>query len=131
MSIHKDLLPYFEQGNLGKFQEALEVFQANPNYFVKERDKTVFEIILGTPNSSNFIKLCIENGADFFMVSEHNLDDSTFYSLFFLFFARTERRVEEQQRTLPASLRHTVSLSREPKTSRDSVQRYKLRRSRK
>lgn len=70
MSIHKDLLPFFEQGNLGKFQEALEVFQANPNYFVKERDKTVFEIILGTPNSSNFIKLCIENGADFFMVSK-------------------------------------------------------------
>lgn len=71
MSIHKDLLTAFEQTNVGKFQEALEVFQANPNYYVKAQDKTIFEIILETPGSSNFIKLCIENGADFYMVSEY------------------------------------------------------------
>lgn len=70
MSIHKDLLNAFEHRNLGKFQEALEVFQANPNYLVKSKDKTIFEIILETPSSSNFIKLCIENGADFYMVNK-------------------------------------------------------------
>lgn len=69
MSIQKDLLNAFEQRNLGKFQEALEVFQANPNFYVKDSDQTIFEIILSTPNSANFIKLCIENDADFYMVS--------------------------------------------------------------
>lgn len=68
-SIQKDLLNAFEQRNLGKFQEALEVFQANPNFYVKESDQTVFEIILSTPNTEKFIKLCIDNDADFYMVS--------------------------------------------------------------
>lgn len=69
-SIHNaDLLNAFEQRNLGKFQEALEVFQADPNHYVKTRDKTIFEIILATPSSSSFIKLCLENDADFYMVS--------------------------------------------------------------
>lgn len=78
MSIQKDLLKAFEQRNLGKFQEALEVFQADPNYFVKDQDKSIFEIILSTPNSSDFIKLCIDNGADFYMVRRTNVDDLTF-----------------------------------------------------
>lgn len=70
MSLHNvDLLNAFEQRNLGKFQEALEVFQADPNHYVKTRDKTIFEIILATPSSSSFIKLCLENGGDFYMVS--------------------------------------------------------------
>lgn len=70
MSISNDLLGAFEQRNFGKFQEALEVYQADPNYFVKTKDRTVFEIILSTPKSSSFIKLCIENGADFYMVNQ-------------------------------------------------------------
>lgn len=68
MSGHKDLLSAFEQGNIGKFQEALEVFQADPNFYERERDKTLFEIVLGTAKSAHFIKLCIQNGADFYMV---------------------------------------------------------------
>ena len=73
MSIQKDLLNAFEQRNLGKFQEALVVFQANPNFYMKESDKTIFEHVLSTPNTANFIKVCIENDADFYMVS-HQLD---------------------------------------------------------
>lgn len=69
MSISNDLLGAFEQRNFGKFQEALEVYQADPNFFVKSKDRTVFEIILSSPKSSNFIKLCLENGADFYMVN--------------------------------------------------------------
>lgn len=69
MTINNDLLGDFEQRNLGKFQEALEVFQVDPNICPKSRDKTIFEIILSTPGSANFIKLCIENGADFYMVN--------------------------------------------------------------
>lgn len=71
MSISNDLLGAFEQRNVGKFQEALEVFQANPNDFVSTKDRTIFEIILSTPKSSNFIKLCIESGADFYMVIDN------------------------------------------------------------
>lgn len=70
MSLSNDLLGAFEQRNVGKFQEALEVYQADPNHFVKTKDRTVFEIILSTPKSSNFIKLCIDNGADFYMVNQ-------------------------------------------------------------
>ncbi len=70
MSISNDLLGAFEQRNVGKFQEALEVYQADPNAFVKTLDKTVFEYILSTPKSSNYIKLCVENGADFYMVNQ-------------------------------------------------------------
>lgn len=69
MSINRDLFTAFEQRNLGKFQEALEVFQADPNYVVKEKDKTIFELILETPDSAKFIKLCVDNGADFYMVN--------------------------------------------------------------
>lgn len=69
MSIaNDDLLISFEQGNFGKFQEALEVFQADPNGFVKAQGKTTFEIILSTPDSGKFIQLCIKNRADFYMV---------------------------------------------------------------
>lgn len=86
MSIHKDLLAAFEQGNVGKFQEALEVFQADPNRYVKTKDKTIFEYILETPNSAHFIKLCVENGADFYMVmtkiKHRNLMIHTFLFLF-------------------------------------------------
>lgn len=78
MSIHKDLLNAFEQRNLGKFQEALEVFQADPNHYVKARDQTIFEIILSAPSSSAYIKLCIENGADFYMVSEPTLEQLSY-----------------------------------------------------
>lgn len=96
MSIHnRDLLSAFEQRNLGKFQEALEVFEADPNYFVKTKDKTIFEIVLSTPDSAKFIKLCMENGADFYMVnnknnnlSSHLDDDSTFLFTLLIWFDR-------------------------------------------
>ena len=79
-SCNLDLLKAFEQRNLGKFQESLEVFQADPNYLVKAEDKTIFEIILGTPGSSRYIKLCIENDADFYMVVVLWLTFSFIYS---------------------------------------------------
>lgn len=128
MSIHSDLLNAFEQRNLGKFQEALEVFQADPNHYVKARDKTIFEIILSTPCSSAFIKLCVENGADFYMVNEPaTADDSTFLftSLFFCTISNT--LVEKQQRTVSIALRHRVALSREFQASRKSSARCNYR----
>lgn len=72
MSIPTDLLGFFEQRNVGKFQEALEVYQADPNYFVTSKNQTVFEIILSTPSSATFIKLCMEHGANFYMVNRYD-----------------------------------------------------------
>lgn len=96
MSIHNDLLAAFEQRNLGKFQEALEVFQADPNRYVKTKDKTIFEHILETPTSSNFIKLCVENGADFYMVMMKTPHLMIHHSYLFLFCILASSLVEEQ-----------------------------------
>ncbi|CAG9799622.1 unnamed protein product [Chironomus riparius] len=67
MSNNIDLYNAFKNRNLGKFTEALEVHEADPNYFVESKGRTVFEIILSTPGSHSFIKKCIEYGADFYV----------------------------------------------------------------
>lgn len=67
---HMDLYNAFENRNLGKFTEALEVHEADPNFFIEAKGRTIFEIILSTPDSSNFIRKCIEHGADFYVVSD-------------------------------------------------------------
>jgi hypothetical protein len=64
-----ELLNAFENRNMGKFTEALEVHQADPNYFIEAKCRTIFEIILSTPDSSAFIRKCIEYGGEFYMVS--------------------------------------------------------------
>jgi hypothetical protein len=68
MSHNIDLYNAFQNRNLGKFTEALEVHEADPNYFVESKGRTVFEIISSTPGSSSYIKKCIEYGADFYVV---------------------------------------------------------------
>lgn len=70
MSRQHELLSAFEQGDLGKFQELLEFVQADN--IVQSYGKTLFEIILSTPDSAKFIKLCIDNGAEFYMVKNYN-----------------------------------------------------------
>lgn len=70
---NQDLLTAFENRNIGKFTEFLEVFEADPNYFVESRNRTIFEIILSTPNSSSFIRKCIEYGADFYVVRKTSI----------------------------------------------------------
>lgn len=69
MSTSRDLLNAFKQRNMMKFQESLEIFKVNPNEKVKVHDdRSVFETILCTANSAQFIRLCLKNGADFYMV---------------------------------------------------------------
>ncbi|CRL06694.1 CLUMA_CG019590, isoform A [Clunio marinus] len=72
MSLNKDLLLAFEQRNFGKFQELLQVYLADPNYYIKEEEQTIFETILSSPNSENYIKLCIENGGDFYQKNSND-----------------------------------------------------------
>jgi hypothetical protein len=68
MSNNIDLYNAFKNRNLGKFTEALEVYEADPNYFLESIGRTVFEVILSEGGSSSYIKKCIEFGADFYVV---------------------------------------------------------------
>lgn len=69
MSTPKDLLYAFQQRNLAKFEESLEILNVNPNEKVDINDElTVFETILRTEKSAEYIKLCLNNDADFYMV---------------------------------------------------------------
>ena len=63
-----ELLKAFENRNLGKFAELLEVYEADPNFFLQSKNRTIFELVLSTPNSSSFIRKCIDYGADFYVV---------------------------------------------------------------
>lgn len=76
MSSAKYLLNAFEQRNIGKFTEALEVFQMNPNDVDEVTNRTVFEIILSEPGSTDFIRVCLQNDADFYMVSQRRFSPS-------------------------------------------------------
>lgn len=70
MSSSKALYDAFRQGNIGKFQELLEVFKLDPNrQYGSNVKRSVFEKILSTAGSCEYIKLCLEYGADFYYVS--------------------------------------------------------------
>lgn len=71
MSSPDDLLKAFYDKKSRKFQECLEVYSDKyQNVVCKElKNRTVFETILSTPNSSEFIEICIEHNAEFHMVS--------------------------------------------------------------
>jgi len=49
---------------------ALEFLDADANQAIDETGLTAFQKILRTPKSAEFIKLCIENGADCYAVSK-------------------------------------------------------------
>lgn len=68
MSHNSDLYKAFIDKSLGRFVEALEVFEADLNSFPQNESRTIFEIILSTPDSASFIEKCIEFGADFYEV---------------------------------------------------------------
>ena len=68
MSHNLELYSAFNERNLGKFIEVLEVYGADPNFKIEAKDCTIFEYILSTPGSGIFIEACIQNGADFNMV---------------------------------------------------------------
>ena len=58
-----DLMSAFRRGDLGDFIYALEFFKADVNE-VDDSGLTVFQRILQTPNSGEFIKSSVNNGAD-------------------------------------------------------------------
>lgn len=69
MSRNVELYSAFNEKNLSKFIEKLEVYETDPNFKIEAKDRTIFEHILSTPNSGAFIKACLQYGADFNMVN--------------------------------------------------------------
>lgn len=69
MSRNLELYSAFNERNFSKFIEELEVFETDPNFKIEAKDRTIFEHILSTPDSGAFIRVCLQHGADFNMVS--------------------------------------------------------------
>lgn len=62
------LLDAISQRNLVDFRYALEVMKCDPNLVDVSSSLSVFQTVLQTPNSAEFIKLCINNGASLYKV---------------------------------------------------------------
>ncbi|XP_070490291.1 transient receptor potential cation channel protein painless-like [Chironomus tepperi] len=54
----------FRDRNLSDFMYTLEFLNANPNHESDIAGRTLFQKILTKPNSAEYIRLCIENGAE-------------------------------------------------------------------
>lgn len=55
--------------NLPDFRYALEVVNCNPNLVDASLGLSPFQHVLQTPNSIEFIKLCVNHGGSFYEVS--------------------------------------------------------------
>lgn len=62
------LLESISTKNLGDFRYALEIMKCDPNLVDASTGISVFQTVLQSPNSSNFIKLAITNGANLYKV---------------------------------------------------------------
>jgi hypothetical protein len=60
----------FRERNLADFMHALEFLNADPGQVIEENGPSLFQKVLTTPNSADFIRLCIDSGADCYTVSE-------------------------------------------------------------
>lgn len=62
------LMDAFRRRDLGDFVYTLEFLGADVN-LVEDSGLTIFQTILKTPNSADFIRSCINNDADCYTVS--------------------------------------------------------------
>lgn len=63
------LISAFQQRNLNAFKYALENLGADPNRKDPRTDSSIFENILMDAKTSDYISLCIDNGADLYLVN--------------------------------------------------------------
>lgn len=64
------LLDSLTHRNISDFRYALEVMKCDPNLLDAATGLSVFQSVLQTPKSSQYIKLCISAGANFYKVME-------------------------------------------------------------
>jgi hypothetical protein len=62
------LLEALAHRNISDFRYALEVMKCDPNLLDVSTGLSVFQSVLQTPKSSEFIKLAINSGANFYKV---------------------------------------------------------------
>lgn len=62
------LLDSLAHRNISDFRFALEVMRCDPNLFDASSGISVFQTVLQTPKSSDYIKLCVSSGANFYKV---------------------------------------------------------------
>lgn len=63
------LLDSLTHRNLSDFRYALEVMKCDPNLLDVSSGMSVFQSVLQTPKSADFIKLCISHGGNFYKVT--------------------------------------------------------------
>lgn len=68
LSSQSALISAFQRKNFDAFKYALEHLHADLNIVDKRIEMSIFEKILATPDSSDYISLCIDNGADLYSV---------------------------------------------------------------
>jgi hypothetical protein len=68
MSSYIDLLCAFKERNFEKFKECFEIYLENPIEPKLSLDKTIFEEVLSSPKSADYIKLFLVKHSIFFMV---------------------------------------------------------------
>jgi len=70
------LLDAVTHRNISDFKYALEVMKCDPNLLDAATGLSVFQCVLQTPNSSNFIHLCLNNGASYYKVNRNVLTET-------------------------------------------------------
>lgn len=121
------LLDSLTHRNISDFRYALEVMKCDPNLLDASSGLSVFQSVLQTPKSAEYIKLCINSGANFYKVRRILF----FRTRKYLFFPSTE----ELQQPLPHPLCHQIFMPGESRglpqelrsvESEPEVQRTKL-----
>lgn len=79
----------FMKKDIEAFRNALESRRADPNLVDPKIDMTIFEKVLMSPKSSEFIKACIEHGADLYQVREKIGFHENIMNHYFLFCRKT------------------------------------------
>lgn len=62
------LLDALAKRKIGDFRYALEIMKCDPNLLDVSSGISVFQTVLQTPESPEFIQLCITHGANFYKV---------------------------------------------------------------
>lgn len=105
------LLDSITHRNISDFRYALEVMKCDPNLLDASSGLSVFQTVLQTPKSSEFIKLCINSGANFYKVKKDMFINKQLNKRFFSFSCFLE--TEKLQQPISNTLRHQIVLPRE------------------
>lgn len=79
------LLDSINTRNLSDFRYQIQIMKCDPNLIDVSSGQSVFQTVLQTPNSAEFIKLCIDHGGDFYKVRMISFSFYLFPEIHFFF----------------------------------------------